>query len=159
MFLCLSVYSIYYLQIVGVDNVSLVIGFQDHVECDGQGSVMDMDAFAVMSGFIGLVLALSGVVAALFVCPTLSYPASSLENIKKNAVFTVCTAIGLIAISIIGSVNYSSVDGDCKNSPLGNVVLAWCIMRSIGGCCGCVHGAAVRYLNSFSADFNAAFDD
>merc|ERR1719491_828800 len=125
--------------VCAVDIAALAIGFQEYDDCTEQGSVMEMSTFCIMAGFIGIALALSGIVA-LFSCPI--PPNGPAENMKKSATFTMCTALVLLVISIIGFVNYDSADDDCKATSLGKMVLAWCIIRIIGGCCGCMMGGA-----------------
>ena len=116
---------------------SIAIGFNDTHLCDGQGSVMEMSTFAIASGFIGIAIALVSTASALCVCSKRSDP----RGVQKQALWLLLSASVFCAVSIVGFVEWTSCPAACKMSARGNVVLAWCIIRVIGGCCGCVQGA------------------
>mmetsp|Transcript_39399 Transcript_39399/g.34866 ORF Transcript_39399/g.34866 Transcript_39399/m.34866 type:complete len:154 (-) Transcript_39399:128-589(-) len=124
--------------VIAVDIAALVISQQDHSECDGEGSVMAMDTFAIVAGAIGISLGLISMILALCVCKV--EDPSDTENIKKQGGWAFLTSLVFLVISIIGFVNYSDASDSCKQTPLGEVILAWCIIRIIGACCGCCQG-------------------
>ena len=97
---------------------------------------MAMDAFAIMVGFIGIVVTLISIILALCVWKVSVNP----ENMKKQAGWLMLTSLVYLVFSILGFVNYSDSSNDCKQSPLGEVVLAWSIIKIISSCCGCVQG-------------------
>ena len=94
---------------------------------------MDMHAYAIMIGFIGIGVVCISLVSTLLICP-------GEENIKKQSALSLVFSVLFIVITSIGFANWSSATDTCKSSPLGDVILAWCIIRIIGGCCGCVQG-------------------
>ena len=65
---------------------------------------------------------------------------SDTENVRKQGGWALLTSLVFLVISIIGFVNYGDMSEDCKKEPLGEVILAWCIIRIIGACCGCCQG-------------------
>mmetsp|Transcript_59156 Transcript_59156/g.53292 ORF Transcript_59156/g.53292 Transcript_59156/m.53292 type:complete len:153 (-) Transcript_59156:207-665(-) len=125
--------------VIAVDIAALVISQQDHPECDGQGSVMNMDSFAIMAGAIGISLGLISMVLALCVWKV-NDPMTDTENVRKQGGWALLTSLVFLVISIVGFVNYGDCTDECKQSPLGEVILAWCIIRIIGACCGCCQG-------------------
>ena len=139
-FLCalVGIVSIYILalKLYTYNIFRLVISQQDHTECIGQGSIMDMDDFAIMAGSIGIAIGVISTLLALCVWKVQDGP----ENIKKQGGWALLTSLIFLVISIIGFVNYGDCTDECKQTPLGEVVLAWCIIRIIGACCGCCQG-------------------
>lgn len=99
---------------------------------------MAMDTFAIVAGAIGISLGLISMILALCVCKV--EDPSDTENIKKQGGWAFLTSLVFLVISIIGFVNYSDASDSCKQTPLGEVILAWCIIRIIGACCGCCQG-------------------
>ena len=124
--------------VIGVDIASLVIGLQDYFECENQGEVMDMHWFAIGIGIIGIGCATVSIASTMIICNK----HNGENNMKKQSGLLVSTSFIFLAVSIIGFVNWSTTNGNCKTSDLGQVVLAWCIIRIISACCGCLQGAA-----------------
>ena len=119
---------------ISVDIASLVISQQDDAECDGEGSIMSMSAFAVMAGAIGIALSVIGVSLACCFCK-ISDPMTDTRHVRGQLAWSCFSSVIYAVISIIGFVNYDSGSDDCQSSPLGQVVLAWCIIRIVSACC------------------------
>ena len=97
---------------------------------------MGMDTFAIIAGSIGIVIAIISTILALCVWKV----SDGNENIRKQGGWALLTALVFLVLSIIGFVNYGGCNDQCKQSPLGEIVLAWSIIRVIGACCGCIQG-------------------
>lgn len=130
-----------------------MIGFQDLNEsCVGQGQVFDMNECAIIMGFIGLFIVIFTMISACCVCniPTESQHVSightlsesKKSNGKKQTCLFIVEFLLFFIFSIIGFVDYSSSSAECKESSVGQVVLAWSVIRIISGCCSCIQSAA-----------------
>jgi len=119
--------------IFAVDIACIVIGFQDNWECDGKGAVVkDLHTFAKMAGFMSFGLAFLSVIIQLYVFPPMKGGVPSLGNIKKIQYMQGLWGLLFVILSIIGFVEYGSTSKDCQQAPLGEVVLAWAILKILG---------------------------
>merc|ERR1719445_834656 len=132
--------------IFSVDIACIVIGFQDNWECDGKGAVVeDLHTFAKMAGFMSFGLAFLSVIIQLYVFPPMKGGVPSLGNMKKIQYMQCLWGLLFVILSIIGFVEYGSTSKDCQQAPLGEVVLAWAILKILGPViliCGAVSGVA-----------------
>ena len=102
------------------------------IECDGQGNLMAMDAFAIMAGIFGLFNGVVSFCSFFMDCVDIM--------MDGGTVIVACRLLETIALLIVASIgleNYGSVQDECKSSPLGVVVFAWCTIRLIGAIVGC----------------------
>lgn len=95
-----------------------------------------MDIFALIAGSIGIAIAIISTVLVACVWKI----SDGNENIKQHGTWALLTALIFLIFSIIGFVNYSNCNDQCKQTSLGEIVLAWSIIRIFGACCGCIQG-------------------
>ena len=121
---------------ISVDIAAVVVSQQDSPECDGQGSIMQPAAFTTMAGLIGIILSLIGVCIACCVFP-IQDPDTDTRNIRGQFAWIMLTAFIYGALSIIGFLNYGSepMTDDCQQGPLGQVTLAWSVIRMMSAVC------------------------
>merc|ERR1719464_2510225 len=127
--------------IIGVDIAALIVGLQESYECVNEGEVMDMQYFAIAIGIVGIGCAVVSILSAMCICPK-NNDENGYNNMKKQSGLLMSTSLTFLGVSIVGFINWSSCSGDCKTSPLGQVILAWCIIRIISAFCGCLQGAS-----------------
>lgn len=123
-----------------------MIGFQDNWECDGKGAVVeDLHTFAKLAGFLSFGVLFLNVIFQQCIFPPMKDGVPSFENIKKFQYLQGLWCLVYVILSIIGFVEYGSTSKDCQQAPLGEVVLAWAILKILGPVlliCGAVSGVA-----------------
>jgi len=119
--------------VLAVDISCVVIGYQDHWECDGKGAVVaDLQTFAKLAGYAGLAMFLLGVICKMCLFPMQKDGVISFGNIRANRYIQGLFSLAFLVLSIIGFVEYGSTSKDCQQAPLGEVVLAWAILKILG---------------------------
>eukprot|EP01084_Bolivina_argentea_P139353 245166_1 len=120
---CIVACCLGYLVPVDIAAIGIGLQFDAYSECDGQGSVMNMNGFAIMAGGIGITAVVLSTASVFWMCSSRNDP----RNAKKQGGLLMLIALLFLVISIIGFVSYGSCTEDCQQSPLGQLVLAWCM--------------------------------
>eukprot|EP01084_Bolivina_argentea_P259052 436979_1 len=132
---------------VSVDISCIVVGFIGDSKCDGQDTILKMDTFAIIIGFIGIGIAL---LVIILVCTVFNLDKDESNN-KKQAILLCATSCIYFPLAVLGIVIYILASSECKNSSVAKVILAWCIIRMVCGCSG--------YIQAFQEYFGQIIQD
>ena len=124
-------------------NINCLIGYPF------ESIFMDIDQFALIGGVTGLIFSI-----------IIFYLTQKLYKINGKALtflqtkpttntlklLQLLSGLFYLIWSIIGFIIYNNITYPCKQTPLGRVTLAWCILKLYNLCCTCIQ---LIYLNIY----------
>ena len=131
--------------VVAVDIAALAIGLVDEEECGKEKKLfgsMTPDSYLVGGGLIGLLSNALTYIGGLLLCRWYSvHEPDYVSKMRRMGAWRVLISILIFIWSIFGFVFYANLSNSCKASPIGEVMLAWAILRLLLGLLGCISGS------------------
>lgn len=125
------------LTICAIDIAAVIIAEQDHEECnDMNTSTISPHMYLRIGGSIGIILYTISIMLQLFIFKQTSSDRNVDVNMQRNATLTCFIALFLFSWSMVGCALYTELTEDCQQTPIGEVLLAWAIIRLLVSFCG-----------------------